>query len=372
MNIAHIVLSLEVGGLEVLVYEMTKNLVDQGHRCTVYCLDREGTLAEEARRVGVEIVAIHRKPGVIDPAGLRRLRQAIRNRQHGIVHTHNIEAMFYGSLATIGLPGVALIHTQHGLPTPFGFLNRLKARISGWFVRRFVGVSSHATDFAVNHHLVSRAKALTILNGINTTRFMPDRQRRQQTRQSLGLAEDSFVAICVARLSAIKNHARLLAAYKAFVARAPEANTMLLIVGDGERRRSIESQVIESGLTDRVRLLGESKAVESLLAAADVFVLASDSEGISVSILEAMAAGLPVVVTDVGGNGEIVRDGENGFLVPVDDVDSFADRWVDLLRHPEQRQQFSEAARQHVIDRFSLDAMVANYLGLYGETIDGK
>jgi len=370
LNIAHVVLSLEVGGLEVLVIEMAKSLVRQGHSCTIYCLDKTGSLAQEARAAGVEVILISRTSGFADFGAIARMRNSFRARKHSIIHTHNVEPMFYGAFAAFGIRPIRIVHTQHGIPTPFAYLNRLKARVSGFFVDRFIGVSENSTQFAIESGWISRNKALTILNGINTSRFCPDSFKRKEIRQALGLSDRALVAICVARLSPVKNHARLIQIFKQLIESAHNTDLTLLLIGDGECRLAIETQIADFRLSANIRLLGEVHDTDKYLAAADVFVLSSDSEGISVSILEAMASGLPVIVTDVGGNHEIVSDGETGYLVPIDNLSLYPSRIETLISNPSLRESFSCRARERVVQHFSLDAMVSSYRKVYMDLIN--
>lgn len=369
-NVAHIVLSLEVGGLEVLVAEMAKNMVREGHACTIYCLDNLGSLAQDVRDAGVEVILINRSGGFADLGAIRRLRKSFRAKKHSIIHTHNVEPVFYGAFAKVGLRNIRIIHTQHGLPTPFAFLNRLKARISGYLVDRFIGVSENSTRYAIESGWISKKKSQTILNGINTNRFRPDNAKRTQIRKELGLSDSTAVAICVARLSPIKNHARLVQLVKDLLDKSPETDFVLLLVGNGECRPAIEAKIEQLGLSDTVRLLGEVLETDKYLAAADLFLLASDSEGISVSILEAMSTGLPVVVTDVGGNREIVNDGETGYLVPLNKLSTYPSRVGNLISNRSLRDALSLRARERVTRDFSMDVMIANYQKVYTELLN--
>ncbi|MFW6193864.1 MAG: glycosyltransferase, partial [Gemmatimonadota bacterium] len=146
-------------------------------------------------------------------------------------------------------------------------------------------------------------------------------------------------------------------------------NAHLLLVGDGPERFVIESLIDGLGLDNRVHLLGLRSDVADLLAGSDLFLLSSVSEAASLSILEAMAVGLPVVATRVGGNPEVVVEGETGHLVPPGDLEAFADRVVELLRRPDLRRRMGEAGRRRVRTEFHLDRVADRYLRLYGELV---
>lgn len=363
LRVAHIVLSLEIGGLEVLVYELANALVKKGHHCTIYCLDSLGTLAGKAGQDGIDVVLIGRKQGSIDFQALKRLYSGLHQNRISVVHTHNIEPLFYGSIASLFLPGAKVIHTQHGIPAPFRRNNRIKARLSGLFVDRFVGVSVNTSNFAADSRWIRPGKIITILNGINTEKFRPDPERRRTTRQKLSIPESMYVLICVARLSEIKNHARLLTVFKLLKESVP--NSCLLLVGGGPLQTSIENNIDNLGLHNDVRMLGESLEIAELLSASDTFVLTSDSEGISVSILEALSSGMPAVVTDVGGNSEIVKNGYSGFCIPPQNIDAIVNKLELISADPELRNTLAVNARSHVVNNFSINSMIAAYISLY-------
>lgn len=370
LKVAQVALSLEVGGLEVLVYHLAKRLKAQGHDCTIFCLDTLGSLGERALGEGIDVQCIGRRGGVLDLATIRHLRRLIRAGGYSVVHTHNMEAMFYGALAALFAGPSGVIHSQHGLPSPFAAANRLKGRLAAGCVDRFVTVSQDVNRFVTDHHLVRPGKTLTILNGIDTDHFTPDPEAHREIRTRLAIGDSDPVLICVARLSEIKNHLRLVTQFVELAKRQPRCR--LLLVGDGPMRDSIESAIQSAGLHDRIVLCGEQMEIAAYLAAADLFVLTSDSEGISVSILEAMSCGLPPVVSCVGGNREIVHDGENGYCIPLERIEQLPTLVDDLLSDTSRMQSMSRKARDTVVEGFSISAMVDSYLAEYQGLVTGR
>jgi len=364
LRIAQVVLSLEMGGLEVLVFQLAKALTEAGHDCVIFCLDAPGILAAEARKSGIEVVVLNRRQAIVDFSVLLELHKQFRQGGFNIVHTHNIEAMFYGAVAASFSKKTSVIHTQHGIPTPFGFKQRIRAKFSTLFIDRLIGVSKDVSSYLQRKHLgATRHQIGTVLNGIDTLRFKPDPDLKLQSREAMSISVSGFVLICVARLSEVKNHKRLLTIFNETRKEFPD--TTLLLVGDGPMREEIKKTITDLDLGKQVRLLGEVLDVKSLLAAADVFVLASDSEGISVSILEAMSTGLVPVVTQVGGNSEIVSNGNNGYCIPKEDIEGFSASLVSLARDPDMREKFSSRARKSVENHFSLSSMVSSYQRIY-------
>jgi glycosyltransferase involved in cell wall biosynthesis len=201
----------------------------------------------------------------------------------------------------------------------------------------------------------------TVLNGVATGVYATSRIGRDAWRTSQGF-RDETIFVCVARLEAQKNHRLLLSAFNTVAGRCPAAR--LLIAGDGSLRSDLEQLAVRLGLSERVRFLGERTDIPEILHASDVFVLASNWEGHSVAVIEAMAAGLPVVATDVGGTVETIEHGSDGLLVPAGDKRRFADALSELALSVERRKALGAGASLHA-RRFSVDRMVTEYLALY-------
>jgi glycosyltransferase involved in cell wall biosynthesis len=367
--VVHVVLSLDIGGAEVLVARMARSLSARGFRPQVVCLDADGALARGVREAGVPVTCVGRRPGVIDVACAIRLRRLLAALRPALVHTHEFEACFYGSLAARFAGRIPVIHTQHGLPVPFGWKQRSKVIAVRGAIRAFVGVSEEVTALGVRSGWFAPDRSMTIANGIDVEAFRPDDARGRRMRRELGIPEGDPVVISVARLAAVKDQLTLV---RGFAASAAAQHGHLLIVGDGPERPGIEAEIAGAGLEGRVRLLGARSDVRDLLTAADVFALTSRSEGISVSLLEGMASGLVPVVTAVGGNTELVRaDGPapNGLLIPPGSPDRLADALGRLAGDAGLRARLAAAARATVRERFSDQAMMARYVSVYDSAL---
>lgn len=369
--IAHVVLSLDVGGAEVLVTRMARSLRDSGFRPHVFCLDLEGALAPTLRQAGVPVALVGRRPGIIDPVCVWRLWRLLRQAGATLVHTHDFDAFFYGGLAS-WLAGRPLIHTQHGLPSPFGPLQRYKVAALRHVGRHFVGVSDEVTAVGIASGWFVRDRTTTITNGIDVDAFRPDPSARQRMRQLLGISDRALVVICVARMARIKDHTTLL---EGFAASPVSGSGHLLLVGDGPERPHVEGEVRRLGLAGKVHVLGTRADVRELLAAADVFALTSRSEGISVSLLEGMATGLVPVVTAVGGNMQVVQPegpAANGLMFPSGATAALAEILRRLDEHPDLRTRLASGARAAVRERFSHAAMMDRYIAAYRFLTDAR
>jgi glycosyltransferase involved in cell wall biosynthesis len=283
----------------------------------------------------------------------------VREWRPSVLHTHNPGANFYGALAgrLAGIP--AIICTRHG---------EGQSDAAVWFpflCHRLVAVSEGVRARLLSRWQVPRRRVVTIHNGVDAGRAssLP----RAEARARLGLPEGVPVAITVARLAPEKDHLTLLRAAAGLRARLPELHCLL--VGGGRLEAGLRQQAERLGLQSSVLFLGQRTDVAELLPAADVFVLPSLQEGLSIAVLEAMSAGLPVVATAVGGNSLLVREGQTGFLAPPRDADALAKAMEAVLTQPERASQLGAAGRARVQAEFSVEDTARRYLDLYGEVL---
>jgi sugar transferase (PEP-CTERM/EpsH1 system associated) len=361
--VVHVVHSLHVGGLENGVV----NLVNEsrpGLRHTIVCLTTEGPLRARLAP-GIDVLALGKRPGH-DVRGFGRLVRTLRELRPAIMHSRNwatFDAVLAAGLARVP----AIVHGEHGrdITDPEGrnVRRRRLRRLFAPLVNRFVTVSSDLQRWLVEDVHIPASKVVTICNGVDTTRFAPGNVVAART--ALGLPADVLVVGTVGRLDPVKDQAGLIQAFDRLRARHPRA--VLVIAGDGPCRQDLQAQVATLGLGDRVRLLGERKDVPTVLQALDVFVLPSIAEGISNTILEAMATGVPVVATRVGGSPELVDSGATGVLVPRQDPEALAAAIGSYLADPGLLARHGRAARQRVLDRFGLATMRDAYAALYSD-----
>lgn len=362
LKIVHVVLGLDVGGLERMLLRLLAH-TDRSRFTPVVCaLDAPGVLAPELPSLGVPLTLIRRRPG-LDARLPVRLAAFLRRERARLVHTHNPSPHAYGALAA-GLAGARVIHTKHGRNAPDiarkVLLNRAASAISD----RVVAVSEDTARVALEVERVSPRKVVTIQNGIETRAFCPGRDPRA-ARAALGAPAGGFHVGCVGRLAPVKDHATLLAAFARLRAERPDAH--LTLVGRGGEQAALEALARALGVSSAVTFAGERGDVAPLYAAFDVFALASRSEGISLTLLEASACGIPVVATQVGGNAEVVADGASGILVPPGDVPALAAALSWVARA--DRAALGAAGRARVEQRFSAERMARAYQDLYAEVL---
>ena len=360
IRVHHVVLSLQPGGLENGVVNVVNRLDTRRFASTVCCLKEAGEFARRIENPGVQVHEMGLGRG-IDWYLPLRLAKLFRHTRARIVHTRNAEAFFYGFLAAklAGVP--ALVHSEHGRSFNDRQLRLTAQRVITRFTTAVFTVSEQLKSELVRHTGIPCDAIDVLPNGVDLDRFVSqDLQGRNAQREAWGLGPRDLVIGTVGRLAPVKNHALLV---RAVASAGLPAHVVL--VGDGPERAALGALAETLGIASRVRFVGHSDEVGRQLAAFDVFALPSLNEGMSNTLLEAMAAALPVVVSDVGGNLEIVRDGIEGLSFPSGDEQALAERLGRLCGDASLRAQLGRRARDRVAAAFSIGAMVERYEELY-------
>ena len=352
-GVAHIAYSLKTGGMERLLAEFARNSSFPKYNLHFFSLTDGGPLAAELESHGARVIQLKKRPGFRWSVVLR-LASAFRRNGIRVVHTHNSGAMIYGALAS-RIAGIrCVIHTRHGQRTGsdkhqtfiFSGVSRL--------IDCVVGVSHDSTAMSVAEG-VPASRTRTIWNGIDLDRF-----------PFFG-ANGSGAAIMVARLAPEKDVETLVRAVAIAIRTAPKFR--LDIVGDGPCRQKLQTMVDELALHRSVRLLGERSDIPGLLQSASMFALPSRSEGLSLTLLEAMATGLPVIATAVGGNPEVVIDGQTGLMTSDGDPQKLANAMVQIASDPSSAYAMGRNGRARVEQHFDVKSMICAYEALYEEVL---
>jgi sugar transferase (PEP-CTERM/EpsH1 system associated) len=365
--IVHVVNSLDTGGLENGVVNLV-NATGHAFRHVIVCLTTQGALRKRLRS-SVEVFAIGKKPGH-DIRAFVRLIGLLRRLRPVVVHSRNwatFDAILAARLARVPV----VIHGEHGRDAtdPEGrhpLRNRVRRAVCP-LVSRFVTVSHDLREWLVKGVGIPAHKVTTIHNGVDGTRF--GGISRVDARAALGMEVDEVVVGTVGRLDPVKDQAGLVRAFARLASAHPAA--VLAIAGGGPCRKELTEVIADLGLPRRVRLLGERSDIPVVLSAMDIFVLPSIAEGISNTVLEAMATGLPIVATSVGGNPELVEEGFNGRLVPPRNPDALAAAIGSYLDDAHLRDLHGKASQQRALDDFALDRMCSAYLHLYSGLLRG-
>ncbi len=366
-TVCQVVHCLSVGGAELLVAALARSL-QSDYRFVFACLDEIGPVGYALIAEGFTVRFLERRPGV-DWHCARRLREFLVEEKVELVHAHQYTPFFQAALSRGWRSGPPILFTEHGRHVPdrrhlsHVVCNRILTRSAD----HVVGVGRAVRDALVANEGFSEHRVGVVYNGVKLDPYLnAPRERRVTFRRELGL-EDAFVIMQVARLNALKDHATALRTIERVAKEVP--NARLVLVGEGEEREAIEAVVRERGLAHLVRFLGVRRDIPELLSAADCFLLTSISEGIPLTIIEAMASGLPVVCTSVGGIAEMIEDGRTGFLAPAGNDDELAKHLVRLARAPNLRTMLGTLGRQRAIELFGDGRMNDLYRALYEEML---
>jgi len=369
--VAHILYSFHIGGLENGVVNLINRMPADRYRHVVIALaDCDADFCARITRPDVDFISLHKAPGhgiKLFPRVYRLLRQLAPS----IVHTRNLAALEMTVPAKAARVPVR-IHGEHGWDTsdPGGVSRkyRLLRRLHAPFVTQYIALSGQLSSYLTQGVGISPARVTRICNGVDVSRFANGASRAALPDVPEGFLEPSSLVFgTVGRLQAVKDQVNLVRAFAQWRAGGSAAAqaARLVLVGDGPLRPLVESEIADAGLNGVVWLAGARDDVPAWMAAMDCFVLPSQAEGISNTLLEAMACGLPVVATDVGGNGELVADGTTGWLVPPNDPLALAGAMARLAEDPAMRQRMAVAGRARAEAEFSLEAMVSAYMGVY-------
>ena len=361
MVIAHILSSFGTGGQERVALDLAVGQRAAGHRVLAVSLapPPDGPLAAEFAAAGIPTVTVPKHEG-FDALLPRRLAKVLRREQVLLVHTHNPQPLIYGAPAA-RLAHARAIHTKHGA-NPDGGRRLWLRRAAGWLCDAVVAVSETTAEVARQNKEVARDRLHVVANGIDLSRFGPDAAARAAVRAELGIPNDAWLMGTVGRLAPEKDQALLLRAAAPLVSE----RCWLVIVGDGSEAAALREQAAPMKF---VRFAGVRKDVPRILAALDVFVLSSRTEGLPLVIPEAMATGLPVVSTAVGGIPGVVEDGVTGLLVPAGDEAALRAALARLAGERTLGENLGSRGRERALARFSAQRMVNEYMALYEQIL---
>lgn len=362
--------SLSLGGAEVLASRFARCL-SASYRFVFVCLDELGALGAQLRDEGFPVHVLSKREGV-DWRCVCRLARVFRHERVDLIHAHQYPAFFYGITARLAARRPAVLFTEHGRHHP-DYPRRKRILLNRLLLERrdrVVGVGQAVCRALVTNEGFPEGRVGVIYNGI-PLRPLPDPETaRAAVRRELRLDSPAVVVLQVARLDPLKDHATAVRALRG--ALTSGADLQLVLAGDGPALPALRELAFAAGLGDRVHFLGQRPDVPRLLAAADVVLLTSLSEGIPLAVIEGMAAGLPVVATCVGGVPEVVVDGQTGLLAPAGDDGRLGGHLVGLARDPARRARMGQLGRERAVAAFSEDRMHAAYCQLYEEMLPAK
>jgi sugar transferase (PEP-CTERM/EpsH1 system associated) len=366
--IVHVVHHLQIGGLENGVVNLINRLPQERFRHVVVCIEDFTDFSRRIERADVEIIAMHRSR-----VGVWRLRwqllQLFRRLRPDIVHTRNLSGL--DALLPARLAGARTLHSEHGFDVDnlkgSALRPTLLRRLNALLVSRYVALSNDLHRVMCECWRIAPTRVQQIYNGVDTQKFTPAQSARRDLLPLNLQGEGLFIVGTVGRVQAVKDQATLLRAFAAALLHCPESRSRLrlVLVGDGPLLPDLRQLAGDLGITEQTWFAGARHDVAALLQSFDLFVLPSLNEGISNTLLEAMATGLPLLATAVGGNVELLTEGVVGLTFTPGDHRSLAVMISQYYLKPELRAEQGAAARAHAVQSFSLQAMVANYQAVY-------
>jgi sugar transferase (PEP-CTERM/EpsH1 system associated) len=370
IKIMHVVHALGIGGLENGVVNLINHTNPDRFKHSICCISRSGQNAENLMKKNVEIFEM-KKGEARDLFLPIKLAHLFKKAKVDIVHTRNWGAI--DGIIGARLAGVPIaIHGEHGreITDPQGHNKRRNLIRKGlsYFIDSYITVSQELGEWLMTEVGIDKKKVQVICNGVDTTKFNPD--HKDLVRKKYSYTDKDIVIGTVGRLDPVKDQQLLIKAFAQL--NSIYSKLVLLIIGDGPSWKSLEKLVDELGIRAKVHFLGARTDVPELLKLLDIFVLPSIAEGISNTILEAMATGLPVIATHVGGNPELVVDKETGYLIPKEDLGALVKSLDQYILNKHLRKQHGTAGRERAIREFSLERMIARYETLYTDLVTQK
>lgn len=368
-KIVFITWALEVGGAERLLVKLVQNIPQDNYEVKVICVTRKGVWAKELEEKGIEVVSMDKKVG-FDPGVLFRLRSYLSKEQPDIVNTSIWTADLWGRAAAI-LAGVNnIIVTEQNVDIWKRWYHKIIDKILFRWTKYVICVSDDVVKFYHDNFGLPLSKLRMIPNAIDLALFDLSKDY-SGLRESLQLPKDTFLFVCPARLHPQKAHHVLIEASSLLKAKG-QTNFHVLLVGDGERRDELRQLVEDKGLSKQIHFLGLRQDIPEILLQCDSFLISSDYEGLSLAILEGMAAALPIVATNVGGNSQLIKNGVNGYLTPPQDAPQLAVSMLKVIENQGHAWEMGKAGRNIVEETYSIKTIASQTVDLFETCINTK
>ncbi|MCF6353708.1 MAG: TIGR03088 family PEP-CTERM/XrtA system glycosyltransferase [Candidatus Polarisedimenticolaceae bacterium] len=370
--IAHIIYALSIGGLENGLVNIINRMPPDRYRHVIICLSGYDDFAKRIDRDDVCLFSLSKRPGK-DLDLYRRCFNLLRELKPDIVHTRNLTALemqlpaFFAGVS-------ARVHSEHGWgagdPAGNNRKNQLIRKIVRPFVKHYIPLSAELEGYLRDKIGVDSKRLTRICNGVDTRKFSPATQARSHYPETFK-PQNIKVIGAIGRMDAVKDPLILIKAFVLLLQRRPELKEYLRLVwiGDGSQLKVSKEALTSYGLDSITWFPGSRHDVACIMRGFNLYVLSSLSEGISNTLMEAMATGLPAVATNVGGNAELVSDGETGMLVEKANAEALADAMNCYIESPDLCEKHGAAGRKKAEEKFSLDSMVTRYMGVYDRVL---
>ncbi|WNS81210.1 glycosyltransferase [Domibacillus sp. DTU_2020_1001157_1_SI_ALB_TIR_016] len=368
--ILFLITGLNTGGAEMQVYQVIKTLRAQKpiYRPIVVSLLPPGQVGQKLEQENIPVYSLEMERGRPSMMAIVRLNQIIKKENIQLIHSHMYHANLLGRLIKFLHPDIKLVNTIHNIH--IGGRNRERMlRLTNRLADSVTIISETARTYFVESGTVRPEKLLFLPNGVNTKLYQEKPGAGEAIKRELQLPDTAFTWLAVGRFDEQKNYPNLLQAFQRVVQKEPD--TVLLIAGVGPLLDQTKKLAADLGLSSRVRFLGYRTDIPDMMSAADAYVMSSDWEGMPLVLQEASSVGLPIVCTDVGGNKEVVIEGETGFIVQPKSSFALAEGMLRLLRmDPESRTQMGEAGKDYMQSTFEMDRVAEKWHALYKQVLE--
>ncbi|MDW8103882.1 MAG: glycosyltransferase [Armatimonadota bacterium] len=361
-HVVFVITSLDAGGAQAQVVRLAGALKQRGWKVSLVSMIPPRLYASELQGAGIFVETLHMRRKVPDPRGVLRLARLLKEWRPDVVHSHMVHANILVRVTRLLVPVPVLVCSIRSVYEG-GRLREMLYRLTDPLCDLTTHVCRAGAERFVRVKAVSARRMRYIPNGVDTEIFRPDDAARVQMRAHLGV-QDTFVWLAVGRLEPAKDYPTLLHAFEKVARHC--SSIKLLLAGEGALRDILKKMVCQLHIEDRVTFLGARQDIPQLMNAADACVMSSAWEGLPNVLLEAHACGLPIVATDVGGNSEVVIDGETGFLVPPRQPEALAQAMRRMMAlGTQQRARMGQAGRQHVLQNYNMERIVKQWEELY-------
>lgn len=363
IHVMHILGNFGPGGAEMGVVRMINTFPEQSIKHSVCSIGSNMTMKDLLEKE-TECISLGLDGG--SHTAFMQLKKIFVEKSVDIAHVNNIAPWFDVALAS-KLSGCKCVQTFHGVEEnrlKFSFLKKAQMFLALKMTDYLNSVSQSAADLLSRLSGINDKTINVITNGVDTDHFRPATQEQKDSiKKDFGFLSDNIIIGCVSGLRKVKNHKGLITAFKKVIQK--NSKCILVVVGTGPLEEALKRQCRELGIEEHVVFTGSQKNVVKCLNLFDLFVLNSRTEGLSYAILEAMAAGLPVIVTDVGGNTDLIETGTDGVLIEDNNVEMLSDTILKLCENKKMAEAIGLNAREKILNKYSIDVMLQNYSDLY-------
>lgn len=359
MQITH---DLTIGGLQQVVVNICKKIDRERFDISVLCLRQLGDFAPDLERLGIEVMLLPQKKSGVDYLSFLKVAKILREKKIEVIHTHNTQPLIDGTLGALLANVGTIVHTDHSRAFPDKRRYMFAEWLMSHFVYKVVGVSVPTSADLMKYEKISPGKIVTVPNGVDGAQYAAPVDI-QKKKTELGIKGNGPVIGLGVRLSLQKGITYLLQAMPEITKRFPDVT--LVIAGEGNCEEDLRREASEIGIGGNTVFVGARLDMHEVLKVLDLYVLPSLWEGLPMVLLEAMAAGCPIVATNVGGNRTVISDGENGSLVETRNTKALAEEIIRLLGNEQLRSQYAKNGLKTFNDRFTSDVMTAQYEKLY-------